>query len=470
MNRPDQNRHRNFDQVQFEELLSAGIAALKGGDRQQARQLFTRVVEIKSSDPRPWLWLSGTTDDPQEQRDYLENALAADPNNSAARRGLVLLSEKLDQERLLAEGQGVAPRQPSEPEEAVPAVTFLCPQCGGHMFFDARLHNLTCEYCGFVQVTEQQKPAETAQQTLDFVLPTTRGHRWAEAQHRLTCEQCGAVTLMPEGQKALNCPYCGSRQLIESGETTELVDPQAIGLFKIDQQEAARRIKQWLLSGTFIPDDLRKKVRSSTLRAAYYPFWSFDGTLEMHWSCEVNEGTGRNPHWISQSGAAYDNFDDVLVPGFRALDREQLSTIEPFDLEDIVDFKSEYLAGWNAIAYDVSLADASLKAREKVAHQLRRDLPDRVLIGLQKRNLQSGGLNWSGMIFTHLLLPIWVGAYRYKNNTYRVLVNGQTGKAGGERPRDPLKLLGIIAFVTISLVLILFVLIVFAIRVDLIRF
>lgn len=343
MNQPEYNRRPGFDQFQFEQLLSAGMASAKSGDRQHARQLLSRAAEMKPADSRPWLWLSATTDDPQEQREYLENALAADPNNSAARRGLVLLSDKLDKTQVLAEGQGVAPRRPSEPQEAVSSATFLCPQCGGHMFFDAKQHDLTCEYCGYVQVTEEQQAADANEQVLDFVLPTTHGHRWAEAQHRLSCQRCGAITLVPEGHKAVRCPYCGSRHLIQSQETTELVDPHTIALMKIDQDQAARRIKHWLFSGTFIPDDLRQEVRSSTLRAAYYPFWSFDGTLEMSWSCDVNEGGSRNSQWAARTGVVHENFDDVLVPGLQAFDREALAKVEPFDLKKVVEFKPDYL-------------------------------------------------------------------------------------------------------------------------------
>jgi len=87
------NRRLDFDQQRFESGLNAGIAAVKGGEMKQARKLLTKAVEMIPTDPRPWIWLSGTTQYPHEQRDYLENALAADPNNAHARRGLVLIAQ-----------------------------------------------------------------------------------------------------------------------------------------------------------------------------------------------------------------------------------------------------------------------------------------------------------------------------------------------------------------------------------------
>jgi hypothetical protein len=85
------------------------------------------------------------------------------------------------------------------------------------------------------------------------------------------------------------------------------------------------------------------------------------------------------------------------------------------------------------------MAEASLAAREKVMRQFRRGLYSRVEPGRQKRNLQSGAGNWSDMTFKYVLLPLWVGSYSYLGKYYNILVNGQTGKVSGDKPRDRLK-------------------------------
>jgi hypothetical protein len=43
------------------------------------------------------------------------------------------------------------------------------------------------------------------------------------------------------------------------------------------------------------------------------------------------------------------------------------------------------------------------------------------------------------------LLPVWIGAYRFKDATYRFLLNGQTGKATGAAPFSLAKLALVIA-------------------------
>jgi hypothetical protein len=36
--------------------------------------------------------------------------------------------------------------------------------------------------------------------------------------------------------------------------------------------------------------------------------------------------------------------------------------------------------------------------------------------------------------FKHLLVPIWISAYRFNGKVYRYLVNGQNGRASGTAP------------------------------------
>jgi hypothetical protein len=39
-----------------------------------------------------------------------------------------------------------------------------------------------------------------------------------------------------------------------------------------------------------------------------------------------------------------------------------------------------------------------------------------------------------------VLLPIWVAAYRYRDKSFRFVVNAQTGRVRGERPWSIIKI------------------------------
>jgi hypothetical protein len=42
--------------------------------------------------------------------------------------------------------------------------------------------------------------------------------------------------------------------------------------------------------------------------------------------------------------------------------------------------------------------------------------------------------------FKHVLLPVWLAAYKYRGKTYRFVVNGRNGKVQGERPYSAIKI------------------------------
>ena len=443
-----------FEDPRFEQMLRDAINAIKGGNRTLGRTLLERAAQINGADARLWMWMSSTTDDVAEQRKYLERAVAADPANAAARRGLVMLSEKLDRSRLIKEGEAYTPPKPTGPGETQ-GKSYLCPNCGGRTAFDIRQQELACPYCGYIHRSEKRLAADEAEQVVDYVMPTTLAHNWAQTQQRVTCEQCGAITMLPPGQSADRCAYCGANRFVKSTEMMELVDPQVIALIKIDEEHANKNIKAWLGKGLLAPDDLAMRHGGLVLRPSYYPFWTFDGTLEIPWSCQVNEGTEKYPRWVSRSGTEYEFFDDILVPGMRSMKQDELARIEPFNLKDLVEFSPDYVVGWGALTYDYPLSEASLRAQDRVYKRTTRFLITKVEAGRQKRSFRTGGGRWSGLTFKHILLPLWVGTYQYQGKSYRLIVNGQTGKVGGVKPRDNIKLsiVVIIALVVLGMLI-----------------
>ncbi|GAB4476491.1 MAG: hypothetical protein Kow0088_14420 [Anaerolineales bacterium] len=446
------NPRKAFDETYYRRTLNAGIAAVKGGDLAEARLLLRKAAEMMPTDPSPWLWLSATTQEPAEQKEYLEYALAADPNNGAARRGLAILSGKLDRRRLLAEGEGLSARQPQEPLEAQAERVYRCEHCGGRMRYEIDHQWLICEHCGTRRHLPLASVADEAEQVLDFVLPTTRGHAWAEAQHRLACNQCGAVMLLNVAERAVTCPHCGSSQLIESQESAELLQPNAIVPPKISPQQATNLVRQWLGKGLFIPDDLKSLAKPSTLHPVYYPFWTLDGIVKMNWTCEVNRGSGRNPIWVIEHGEEFEIFDDQWVAGFSSLSEAEIKPLMPLDFKAVVEYDPAFLVDWSVLAYDKPLAEATLDMREQVAKRLRQNLVHKVLPGEEKRNLRGGAPEWSGMTYKLVLFPFYVGNYTYRGKAYRLLVNAQNGKISGAKPLDRVKQVAFFLLLAMSIV------------------
>lgn len=433
------DRLGDHKRAQAAELFRLARTSLKTGEKAYGKKLLLEAVEKDANHSDAWLWLSATTENPIEQRKYLEWAIAADPGNAQARRGLALLTGQLKPEELLPEGQGVAPRRPVEPEAAELHRTFDCPQCGGRLRFEPEIVDLQCAHCGYVEVVEEVTLKDGAR-PLDFTLPTARGHRWAEAERLFVCQQCSASTVLPVGAQSTECPFCGNAALVRAPEEAELVTPQGLVPMALDVEHAHRAAREWLGSGWLAPENLNQLVRGKQIRPAYVPFWVFEATLTVKWRAEVAEGYGRDRKWAWRTGERTTFFTDRLAPGLRALPAQLLRKLPKFDLKKLIVFKPEYLADWPAANYDLSLADASLNAREAMVKDAERELRTKAAPGQEVRSLEVSTDTFTGELYKLVLLPVWIGSYVYGNRLYRVLINGQTGAVAGERPLDNGKL------------------------------
>jgi tetratricopeptide (TPR) repeat protein len=421
-----------------QDLFMMGRAFVKSGDRAQARQLLKQAVDKDPDHDQAWLWLSAATDDPAEQKQYLEWAVAANPANAQARRGLAILTGKLNPKDI-APSSG-APQSPpsSEPMAAAVQRTFTCPKCGGRMRFEPEISDLRCENCGHVEVVED-KPVTPPDRVLDFTLPTRTGHRWAEAERRMTCNQCGAKTIFPPGQTSMQCPFCGNAAFAAAAEDAELLAPQALIPMGFAAAQVQKAVRAWLGAGFFAPDDLTLEALSRGLRSAYVPFWLFSATQTAHWRAMVQQGYGRDARWVWIEGEHIFFYTDQLQPGARALPADLIRKLEPFDLGKLIEYKSEYLAGWPAASYDLSLAQATTNAHAVMIADAKQQLFSKAAPGQTKRDFDVSRSDFTGETYKIVLLPVWMGAYRYRGRDFRVLINGQSGKVAGDKPRDWIK-------------------------------
>ena len=109
---------------EYENLVREGINAAKAGKKKLASRLLKRAAAQNPYDARVWLWLTATTSEETEQREYLERAVAADPYNPAARRGLRALGRNPEEIE-------PAPSHPADPDLRMPAVRWADPIPGG---------------------------------------------------------------------------------------------------------------------------------------------------------------------------------------------------------------------------------------------------------------------------------------------------------------------------------------------------
>jgi tetratricopeptide (TPR) repeat protein len=74
-----------------EEQYKEALEAIRLGQRKRAHDLLTRLLLVDSSNAEYWLLMSSLVNTQTERIMCLESALRADPNNEAARNGLIIL-------------------------------------------------------------------------------------------------------------------------------------------------------------------------------------------------------------------------------------------------------------------------------------------------------------------------------------------------------------------------------------------
>lgn len=77
----------------IETLIKNSFTALKSGDKSTAWKLALKAAELSPKSEQAWLILASLSE-PDQALQYLENALRANPNSSAARKGIRLVSNQ----------------------------------------------------------------------------------------------------------------------------------------------------------------------------------------------------------------------------------------------------------------------------------------------------------------------------------------------------------------------------------------
>ncbi len=445
--------------VDIRSQLVRGIAAAKAGDKAEARRYLERVVldsaATHDQKAQAYLWLTGLTDDPAEKREYLEHALALDPTNAGARRGLAILDGRLKTEDIIDPDRQPAPKQPETPQP-VTARRFVCPQCGGVMQFEPggkMIHCAHCGHCGHRQTIFTALKDGLAVEEHDFAvaLATAEGHALPAGMHTLHCQGCQAKLLLT-GELTAQCPYCGSSHIAEI-EAQEMVQPEGIIPFAVTADEATKTFRRWLDKN--IHSD---QIRTTRVRGLYLPAWTFDISGEVRWrgtepSDNRSSGSGfglkvsgsgigigaTGGYGGSQKriheGSHYVLEDDILIPATHTLPQNLIEVFHKFLLKEAVPYDSAFLADWPAEIYTISPSDASLSARQIALKKGEKAARMQATIRVPNiQNVQTFPSNMAALSYKLLLLPLWIANYRLEGTVYTVAVNGQTNKVSGQKP------------------------------------
>jgi hypothetical protein len=333
---------------------------------------------------------------------------------------------------------------------------FPCESCGSDLRFDPTDHQLKCDHCGNVQPIESAGPWAGAIVELDFQRAVQ--HRLDDADIEETrvneCPNCGAQTEFDPDIHAAECPFCATPVVTDTG-THRHIKPRGLLPFALAEGAAREALIKWLGSLWFAPNGLTDYARKGRkMNGIYVPYWTFDADTKSQYTGQrgthyyetrtvMRDGKRRQvrvrkTRWRPASGRVARFFDDVLVLASKSLPKKYTDGLEPWDLSALEPYNPEYLAGFRAEGYQVELTDGFTEARAYMDRMIHRDV--KYDIGGDAQRVTSVNTVVNDVTFKHILLPVWLAAYKYRGQTYRFVVNGRTGRVQGERPYSAWKI------------------------------
>ena len=343
------------------------------------------------------------------------------------------------------------------------------------MEFDPASGQMKCRFCG--QTTALPAPsAGVAPHSLEeFLAKTDDTHLrpLTEQALEVSCDGCGSRIAFQPPEVAGTCPFCGADIVAQPKAADPLIAPDGVLPAKVPKNNAQTQVREWLQSRWFAPNALKSMARQEAISGVYLPFWDYAADTQSqyrgergdhYWVTETYEetdGQGRTvqrtrqvqqTRWTPVAGEVSRRFDNVLVVASKSVSERRLDALEPWDLESLLAYEPAYLSGFKAQRYQVELPAGFDKAKSVMQSAIERDAARD--IGGDEQRVESVDTEYSNTTFRHLMLPVWIGAYRFQSKVYQVVVNARTGEVQGERPYSAWKiaaLVGVILFVLVIL-------------------
>lgn len=340
-----------------------------------------------------------------------------------------------------------------EQTSTAPLLLFPCPGCNSQLYFNPKQRKLVCEHCGtelaIDQATNLIKENDLRQQLNGSTDPSV-----TVEQQVYKCNRCGSQSVFTTETPTFICSFCSYEAVNPVAYKTRIIQPSGMIPFAIDQQQSVSIFKTWLGKGWLAPNDLQELARHDGLHGIYLPFWTYDAQTSSKWSgfggrhyyvtesytdSQGNKQTRQvqQTEWIYRSGTYDHFFNDILIGGATELAQNEYESIFPYRLEELVNFDPQYLSGWKADVYDIPVHEGYAKAEVVMNEAIHDACADLCRIdtyrGLEVKTA------YSDQTYKHILLPLWICTYAYKNKAYHFLVNGQTGSIHGKKPVSAIK-------------------------------
>lgn len=320
-----------------------------------------------------------------------------------------------------------------------------CPMCGGIMDFDPNLGQLHCPFCDYTEEIKQEEGVAVSAEEQDFLTAEETGNcNWGVETKTVICKSCAGEMVYDALQSSGECPYCGSNQVMEAKGKNTLA-PGGVCTFKVDDQSAATKFKNWISKKWFCPRAAKENAKPKDMKGVYLPYWTFDTNTSSSYTAEYgisrtekrsDGSTVTTTDWSRCSGN-YEKFvDDKPVCGTGRYNQGLLQGILPFDTADNKTYKPEYVAGFASERYSIGLKDAWTTGKSAIQSDLNNEITALIRKEHNADDVRSLKVKteFGNIKYKYLLLPVWMAHFNYNGKVYNFMVNGQNGKVAGKIP------------------------------------
>lgn len=262
--------------------------------------------------------------------------------------------------------------------------------------------------------------------------------QWSVVQ----CDACGGAVAFDPATALVRCVFCAALALRPVLADAPPGAPREVLPFELAADGAQDAFGRWTRGSFWRPRALRDAQAS--LVPLWLPAWRVGADVELHWAALVHASTrsGKRPRTGTDRGRA-----QCIVPASGAVTGRELAGLQPF---------ATATRPWQDDDHDVPCELPALSEDGAIAAAY--DL----LVGERLRHVSRvGGLSDAGgtarlhEVETRLdALPLWIGSFVYRDRSWRVVVNGSTGKVVGDAPIDRVKVaVAIVLAVLVALLL-----------------
>ena len=326
---------------------------------------------------------------------------------------------------------------------------FKCPNCDGAIEFSSGAQKMKCPYCDSEFEIESLLAYEAelnSQPQEDMTWDTVAGSEWQEGEAEglrvYSCHTCGGEIVADETTGATECPFCGN-PVILSGQFAGLLRPDLVIPFKLDKKAAMAALQNHYKGKVLLPKIFKDQNHVKEVKGLYVPVWLFDANADAHvqykatrvrrWS-DSNYNYTETSHFALTRGGGI-GFANVPVDGSSKMDDILMESIEPFHINDAVDFHTAYLSGFLADKYDVDAENSIGRANERIKRSTEEAFASTV-VGYTTVIPVNSNIRLNNSKAKYALFPVWVLNTQWNGKKFTFAINGQTGKIAGDLPMD----------------------------------